>query len=119
MFFLNIKYFPFFDPYRPSEWALACWQDPGTSSNDKSSEGPSAKSRVSQLSLLSQYRERAKQAERLHKEAKGLIDVSRSNADLALRREKYLLSEVRRVADNLKCEYPPSFSGSSFVRSFE
>ena len=110
----NIHYCPYFNSNPPSEWALACWQDAGTSSNAKSSEGPSSESRVAQLSLLSRYRERAKQAERLYKKAKGIIDVSRSKAELALRREMYLLAEVRRVADSFKCEHPFQFSNTSF-----
>ena len=110
----NIKYLPYFNPNPPSEWALACWQDAGTSSNDKPSEGPSSESRVAQLSLLSQYRERAKQADRLYKEAKGVIDVSRSKAELALHREAYLIDQVRRVADSFKCEHPSQISNASF-----
>ena len=43
--------------------------------------------------------------ELLYKEAKGMVDVSKSKADLALRREGYLTEQVRRVADSFKCEY--------------
>ena len=55
--------------------------------------------------------------ERLYKEAKGIIDVSKSKAELALRREGYLIEQVRRVADSFKCEHPPRSSNASFYVS--
>ena len=73
--------------------------------------------RVAQLSLLSQYREQVKQAEHLYKEAKGIIDVSKSKAELALCREGYLIEQVHRVADSFKCEHPPKSSNASFYVS--
>ena len=45
--------------------------------------------------------------ERLYKEAKGMVDVSKSKDELALRREGYLIEQVRRVADSFECEYSP------------
>ena len=53
--------------------------------------------------------------ERLYKEAKGIIDVSKSKAELALRREGYLIKQVRQVAKNFKCEHPPRSSSASFI----
>ena len=69
------------------------------------------------MSLLSQYRERARQAERLYKEAKGIIDVARSKAELALCRDVYLIAQVRRVADSFKCERPSKSSNAYFRAS--
>ena len=101
----------------PSEWALACWQDADTSSNARSSDSPPSESRVAQLSLLSRYRERTKQMERLYKEAKGIIDVCKLKAKLSLRREGYLIEQVHRVVDSFKCEHPPRSSNASLCAS--
>ena len=57
--------------------------------------------------------------ERLYKEAKGMIDVSKSKAELALRREGYLIEQVRRVANSFKCEYSPRSSSTSLLLASE
>ena len=44
--------------------------------------------------------------ERLYKEAKGMVDVSRSKAELALRRDGFLIEQVHQITDSFKCEYP-------------
>ena len=53
--------------------------------------------------------------ERLYKESKGIVDVSKSKAELALRREGYLIEQVRHVADSFKCEHPPRSLSASFI----